>query len=103
MHAVVMHQYGPPEVLTFAKVSLPALGPDGVWIKSIASAINHTDLEIRAGSWTIKKPHPFPYVPGVEVVGEIEEVAVRVASCDRTIGAPACPWPAHFGCILTNT
>jgi NADPH:quinone reductase len=78
VHAVVMRQYGPPEVLTYAEVSLPALGPDEVRIRSLASAVNHTDLEIRAGNWPLQKPDPFPYVPGVEVIGDIEEVGKAV-------------------------
>jgi hypothetical protein len=53
VHTVVMRQYGPPEVLTYTQVSLPPLGSDEVRIRSIASAVNHTDLEIRAGNWPL--------------------------------------------------
>jgi NADPH:quinone reductase len=78
IHAVVMRRYGPPNVLEYTEVSLPAIGRDEVRIRSIASAVNHTDLEIRAGNWPVQKPEPFPYIPGVEVVGDVEEVGEAV-------------------------
>jgi NADPH2:quinone reductase len=87
-HAVVMHGYGPPSVLSYAKLPLPAIGPHDVRIRAIASAINHTDLEIRAGNWPILRPGPFPYTPGVEVVGDVEEVGEavdRVRPGDRVL------------------
>lgn len=76
--AVVMRGYGPPRVLACARVPLPPLGPDEVRIRAIASAVNHTDLRIRAGEWPVRKPDPFPYVPGVEVVGEVEAAGAAV-------------------------
>jgi NADPH2:quinone reductase len=78
VHAVVMNEYGPPEVLTYDSVLITALGPEEVLIRTIASAVNHTDLEIRAGKWPVRKRNPFPYVPGVEVVGDIEEAGAAV-------------------------
>jgi NADPH:quinone reductase len=77
-HAIVMREYGPPSVLAYVQVSLPPLAPDEVRIRTIVSAVNHTDLEIRAGNWPIQKPDPFPYVPGVEVLGDVEEVGEAV-------------------------
>jgi NADPH2:quinone reductase len=77
-HAILMREYGPPDVLSYAEVPLSPLAPDEVRIRSIASAVNHTDLEIRAGSWPVRKQQPFPYVPGVEVVGAIDEVGCAV-------------------------
>jgi NADPH:quinone reductase len=87
-HAVVMRHYGAPEVLTYMGVPVSALGPDEVRIRTIVAAVNHTDLEIRAGTWPVLKADPFPYVPGVEVVGDVAEIggAVRdVREGDRVI------------------
>lgn len=44
----------------------------------LAAAVNHTDLEIRSGNWPVRRPDPFPYVPGVEAVGVIEELGDEV-------------------------
>jgi len=78
-----MLAYGAPGVLSYAEVPLSLLAPDEVRIRSIASAVNHTDLEIRAGNWPVRKPQPFPYVPGVEVVGEVDEVGNAVQEFRR--------------------
>jgi NADPH2:quinone reductase len=61
-NAILMREYGSPDVLTYTQVPLPALKADKVRIRSIASAVNHTDLEIRAGNWPIKRAYPFPYI-----------------------------------------
>lgn len=82
-NAILMHEYGPPSVLNWAEVSLPSLEPGDVRIRSIASAVNHTDLEIRMGNWPIRATAPFPYTPGVEVVGEIEMVGEDVHDLHR--------------------
>ncbi len=47
-------------------------------IRSIASAVNYSDLQIRAGHWPVRKADPFPYVPGLEVVGDVIEVGGAV-------------------------
>lgn len=83
MHAIMMRQYGPPEVLVWTEVPPAALQPDEIRIKTIAAAVNHTDLEIRTGNWPVRKPDPFPYVPGVEVVGEVEEIGSSVRAFSR--------------------
>jgi NADPH:quinone reductase len=77
--AVVMRQYGGPEVLRLETVTVPPLQPDEIRIRTVASAVNHSDLEIRAGNWPILKPDPFPYTPGLEVVGEVAEVGRNVS------------------------
>ncbi|MDZ4396068.1 alcohol dehydrogenase catalytic domain-containing protein [Cypionkella sp.] len=77
--AIVMREYGAPEVLKWADVSLPPLQPGDVRIQTIAAAVNHTDLEIRAGNWLIRAANPFPYTPEVEVLGKIHSAGSAVA------------------------
>jgi NADPH:quinone reductase len=77
-HAVQISNYGPPEVLTYSEVALSPLAANDVRIRTSAAAVNHTDLEIRAGNWPVSKADPFPYTPGVEVVGVIEEIGDEV-------------------------
>lgn len=76
--AVVMRRTGPPEVLALEPIELAPLRPDEIRIRSIASPVNHSDLEIRAGTWPILRAEPFPYVPGLEVVGEVVEKGAAV-------------------------
>jgi NADPH2:quinone reductase len=72
--AVVQRDYGPPGVLAAERVPLPPLAPGEIRVATIAAAVNYSDLQIRAGRWPIRRDDPFPYVPGLEVVGEVAEV-----------------------------
>jgi NADPH2:quinone reductase len=58
--AVVMRRTGPPDVLALEEVELAPLAPGEVRLRSLASAVNHSDLEIRAGSWNIRREPKFP-------------------------------------------
>lgn len=73
--AIVMRRTGGPEVLAVEEVSLAPLAPGEARLRALASAVNHSDLEVRAGNWPIRREPRFPYVPGLEVVGEVVEVA----------------------------
>jgi len=70
-----MHKTGGPDVLAIEEVEAPPLRKGEVRIRTLASAVNHSDLEIRAGHWAIRRTPPFPYVPGLEVIGDVVEVA----------------------------
>src|SRR2546423_5165778 len=76
--AIVMRRTGPPDVLAIEDVALAPLAAGEVRLRALASAVNHSDLEIRAGNWAIRREPRFPYVPGLEVVGEIVEAAPDV-------------------------
>ncbi|NJM82855.1 MAG: alcohol dehydrogenase catalytic domain-containing protein [Tabrizicola sp.] len=76
--AVSMTRYGGPDVLVCGRVASPSPGAGDIVIRTIAAAVNHTDLEIRAGNWPIRRAAPFPYVPGVEVLGEVEALGAAV-------------------------
>ena len=67
--AIVMRQTGGPEVLRVEQRALAPLAPGEVRLRALASAVNHSDLRIRAGDWPIRRAQRFPYVPGLEVVG----------------------------------
>src|SRR4051812_2497716 len=75
MRAIVMGRTGPPEVLQLEEIAIAPIARGEVRLKSLASAVNHSDLEIRAGNWSIRREPQFPYVPGLEIVGEVVEVA----------------------------
>ncbi|SEM76303.1 NADPH2:quinone reductase [Stigmatella aurantiaca] len=77
--AVVMRQNGPPEVLGIEELLLAPLVHGEVRLRTLASAVNHSDLQIRAGHWPILREPRFPYVPGLEAVGEVVEVADGVS------------------------
>ena len=82
--AIVMRRTGGPEVLAIGRVCQLPLSPGDVRLHALASAINFSDLQIRAGHWPIRRQPAFPYVPGLEVVGEIVELGAGVT--DLAVG-----------------
>ena len=111
--SVVCHALGAPETLRLEQLPRPDLRPGEVRIAVHAAGINFPDILMCAGDYQFKPPLPF--VPGVEVAGEVieiaEPVAAQLAIGDRVIArmrlggyaeevvvdAPSLsPWPAMF-------
>jgi len=84
MKAVVYTAHGGPEVLGYAEVPVPALGPHDVLVRVKAVALNHLDLWIRQG---LPRLHvTFPHVPGADVAGIVARIGERVTSTQ--VGEP---------------
>lgn len=81
--AVVMRQYGGPSVLRVDEQILREPLPDHVRVRTIAAAVNLSDLQIRADDWPIRRAKPFPHVPGLERVGEVAETGTAVSGPTR--------------------
>jgi zinc-binding alcohol dehydrogenase/oxidoreductase len=66
----------------------PAVGPDDVRVRPVASALNHMDLWVTRGR---PRPH-LPHVPGCDVAGVVEAVGSQVAEVavgDEVVVNPA--------------
>ena len=77
MRAVVLSGHGGPEVLTFADIPSPQIGPEEVLVQVRATSLNRADLLQRMGFY----PDPFPgehEVPGMEFSGSVQAVGERV-------------------------
>jgi NADPH2:quinone reductase len=86
--AVEIDRYGGPEELVWRSVTRPPLRDDEVRIRTAFAAVNRADVEIRRGEWPVMRDEPFPYTPGLEVVGEVDAVGAAVdgvAVGDRVI------------------
>jgi len=81
--AVVCRALGPPESLRLEQVARPALRAGEVRVKVAAAGINFPDILMCAGEYQLKPELPF--VPGVEVSGEVIELAEGVG--DVAIGS----------------
>lgn len=85
--AIQMERYGPPEVLVPVELPDHAPAPDEVVVRAAVSGVNRSDLLIRSGEWPVMSG-VFPYVPGLEVAGTVEQVGANVTSVkpgDRVI------------------
>lgn len=85
MKAVVYKSLGNAVV---ADIALPKPGPDEVMVRTRASGVCHTDLDILHGRYGSAK---FPLVPGHEYAGEVVEVGAQVRAFkagDRVVVDP---------------
>ncbi len=80
MHAAVVHEPGPPEVLRYEEVEDPSCHPRGVVIEVEAASIEGGDLRARAQG---PLPHT-PHVVGYQCAGVIREVGEAVT--ERSVG-----------------
>lgn len=79
MKAVVLTEYGGPEVLRLVDTDAPSPGPEEILVDVHATALNRADLLQRLGMY----PNPFPSeaeIPGLEFAGVVRSVGARVTS-----------------------
>jgi NADPH:quinone reductase-like Zn-dependent oxidoreductase len=69
--AIVVHQYGGPEVLRFEEYADPAVGPGQVLVKVAAASVNPVDCKRRAGLTKDFYPLHFPALIGIDVAGTV--------------------------------
>ncbi len=71
MKAIVIHEFGGPDVLKYEETALPeAPGEGQVLVKVYAAGVNPADTYTRAGNYAVKPQ--LPYTPGTDGAGVIE-------------------------------
>ena len=78
MKAVVVHQYGGPEVLKFEEYPDPVPGPGEVLVRVAATSVNPIDYKRRAGLTKDFYPMKFPGLIGVDIAGTVVKVGPGV-------------------------
>ena len=78
MKAVVMHQYGGPEVLKFEDYPDPAPAPGEVLVRVAATSVNPIDYKRRAGLMKDFYPIQFPGLIGVDIAGTVVKIGPGV-------------------------
>lgn len=78
MKAVRAHQWCTPRELTLEEVDRPRPNANEVLIKINSASLNFPDILLIAGKYQVKPP--FPFTPGLEVAGTIEELGDGVTS-----------------------
>ena len=76
MKAIVVHEFGGPEVLRLEEVPTPRPRAGQVLVRIRAAGVNPYDTYMRNGVYTIKPP--LPYTPGSDGAGDIEAVGEGV-------------------------
>src|SRR5271154_970981 len=78
MKAIVVHQYGGPEVLKFEDYPDPVPGPGEVLVRVAAASVNPIDYKRRAGLTKDFYPMHFPGLIGVDMSGTVAQIGPGV-------------------------
>lgn len=90
MQAMVIEQFGEPNVFQSKVMPIPSLKPGHVLIKTVATSVNPLDCKLRKGSYANLVPH-FPMILHGDMAGVIEAVGEGVT--DFSVGDDV------FGCV----
>ncbi|QBD83805.1 NADP-dependent oxidoreductase [Ktedonosporobacter rubrisoli] len=84
MKAIQFYTYGGPDVLLYEDTSRPVPGSGEVLVRIYAAGINPGDWIIRSGLSQNAGLHiDFPYIPGFDISGVVEEVGAGVTEFQR--------------------
>src|SRR5271167_1023158 len=78
MKAIVVHQYGGPEVLEYEEYPDPVPGPGEVLVRVAAASVNPIDYKRRAGLTKDWYPIKFPGLIGVDIAGTVVKIGTGV-------------------------
>jgi NADPH:quinone reductase len=81
MKAIVVREFGGPEVLKVEEVPTPKPAAGQVLVRVHAAGVNPYDTYMRAGTYA-RKP-PLPYTPGSDAAGVVEAVGDDVEKLER--------------------
>ena len=93
MKAIVIHQYGGPDVLKFEDNPDPVAGAGEVVVRVAAASINPIDIIERSGGMKDFRPMTFPNVLGWDLAGTIVSVGPQVQGF--SLGDKVLAWGYH--------
>jgi NADPH:quinone reductase-like Zn-dependent oxidoreductase len=93
MKAIVIRQFGGPEMLEYADIPEPQIGAGEVLVRVVAASINPIDILERAGLTKDFNPIKLPYVPGWDLSGTVVRVGPGVDSVSA--GDKVLAWASH--------
>jgi NADPH:quinone reductase-like Zn-dependent oxidoreductase len=92
MKAIVLSQYGGPEVLEYKDYPDPSPEPDEVLVRVAATSINPFDIKQRSGEAKAFAPITFPGILGIDLAGTVISCGPKVTAFspgDRVFGMAA--------------
>src|SRR5881227_2315026 len=79
-HVIQVYNYGGPEQLKLEEKPCPEPQAGEVLLRVHAAGVNPLDWKIRQGLMKDFMPVTFPYTPGIEVAGVVEDVGSGVTA-----------------------
>jgi NADPH:quinone reductase-like Zn-dependent oxidoreductase len=74
MKAVRIHAYGDASVLSYEHAPRPVPAENEILVRIHAAGVNPIDWKIRSGALKDWIPHSFPFVPGIDFSGVVQDV-----------------------------
>jgi NADPH2:quinone reductase len=81
MRAILVREFGGPDVLKLENVPTPQPGPAEIVVRVHAAGVNPVEAYVRAG--TYPRLPKLPYTPGSDGAGEVETVGAEVKDFKR--------------------
>jgi NADPH:quinone reductase-like Zn-dependent oxidoreductase len=78
MTAVVVHEYGGPEVLKYEEVPRPEPEEDQILVRVIGAGVNPVDTSICSGKYAKLFGTTLPFIPGFDVAGVVEKTGAKI-------------------------
>jgi len=78
MKAIVVHNYGGPEVLKYEDTQRPEPKDDQILVRVIAAGVNPVDGIIRSGMFAKYEKAAFPMIPGADIAGVVEKAGSKI-------------------------
>ena len=98
MRAVVISEFGGPEVLKLEEVPTPQPGAHEILVRVVTSALNRADILQREGKYPAP-PGAQASIPGMEFAGEVTALGLKARKwkiCQRVFGLVAAGAHAEF-------
>ena len=78
--AIQVHDYGEVDQLKLEEIPQPQPGEGEVLVRVYAAGVNPVDWKLRSGMIKAFVPSTFPYVPGADLAGVVEQVGPGVTA-----------------------
>src|SRR5213080_2454830 len=78
MKAIVVHEYGGPEVLKYQDAPRPAPKEDQVLVRVIAAGVNPVDDASRSEKYAKFFGITLPFIPGYDIAGVVEKTGANI-------------------------
>ncbi len=83
IQVIRVHEYGEPEQLKLEHVPRPEPQPGEVLVRVHAAGVNPVDWKIRQGLRRETRSIQFPYIPGFDLAGVVEEIGPGVTAFQK--------------------
>ncbi|PYK68005.1 MAG: NADPH:quinone reductase [Verrucomicrobia bacterium] len=78
MKAIVVHEYGGPEVLKYEDAPKPDQKEDQILVRFIAAGVNPVDEASRSQKYAKCFGITLPFIPGYDIAGVVEKIGAKI-------------------------